>query len=92
VIIPEGGEGALGQCSNKAETVKGTAANPLAYPGYLCIYATVEEATILPPYKAGVVSAGAGTAGAVLVITGSSGLASFGSWAVTACPEGGCTP
>jgi hypothetical protein len=84
VIVP-GGTGVNGQCTG------GTAANPKADPGHLCIYVTIAEGTINPiteskSIKAGSSSEnGAGVSGVILKTASSfNGAVGWGTWAVTA--------
>jgi hypothetical protein len=93
VAVQEGEEGELGKCSDGA--TKGTAANPLAEPGYLCVYVkefVLEEGRIALVGKPGSPGLGADKFGAFISIgkkpTGIAtvGETGVGSYAVTA-PE-----
>jgi hypothetical protein len=93
VVVQEGEEGETGKCSNAAGTEKGTAANPLAAPGYFCFY----KAKLLPAVPGGSLTIslytssstsglanGAGKSGAFAFIEGAEGDLGWGTWAVTA--------
>lgn len=84
IIVAEGAEGEAGKCSSGA--TKGTAANPLAASGFLCVYVTNTEGPELFELKrAGDLSEnGASTTGSVgIVAGGTSGQGISGTWAVT---------
>lgn len=81
----------------------GTAANPKALPGHLCVYARAAnidatQSTFIDPEtnskEFNGIGISTGFTGALLEFTVEEGIApnAFGTWAVTACPEGGCTP
>lgn len=90
VLLKEGEEGELGKCSDAAETEKGTAKNPLAAPGYLCVYAgfgfigsEVINALIRKAHVGNEI--GAAREGAALTITAKKAPANiWGTYAVTA--------
>jgi len=82
VIIPEAGEGAIGECSSGS--TKGTSENPLASPGYLCVYSNTPGVEIGGVIGAGSGDPGASKVGALLLIAGEEGDAGNGTFAVTA--------
>lgn len=91
-VIYEGEEGALGECSDAAETEKGTAKHPLAAPGYLCVYygfgkvaAEVSNTFIRKPQSGN--EFGTSTTGAIIQVFSTAektGRAVYGTYAVTA--------
>jgi hypothetical protein len=81
----------------------GTPAEPKALPGHLCVYARAQnidatQSTFIDPETNSKEFNGQGIktgfTGALLEFTVEEGVApnAFGTWAVTACPQGGCTP
>jgi hypothetical protein len=87
IRVDAGQEGALGECSKGTE--KGTATNPLAEPGYLCVYIGRRGTTPGLEYfeiknAAKPFTDGAAKSGSYLSFGAAAGEIAHGTWAVTA--------